>query len=441
MKSLIFVYLLTYGGAAAALLNPLVGLYIYILFAILKPESLWSFSVPLGGHYSRIVAIAMLIGWAWQGFGNWNLRGCRAIVAALAGYWFWQLLSACFSPNPDRAWADVDGTTKILLPFLVAVTTIDSVQKLRQLVWVMLFGFGFVAYEMNLSYLQGYNRIQLGTLGGLDNNGMALLMAGGAALGLCYGLGEKIWWRKWLAFAASAAMAHAVLLSFSRGGMLALLVSGALIFLLIPKRPAHWLVLALAVLMTLRLAGPEVRQRFFTAFEEREQLDASAANRLDYWKIGWELMMREPLLGVGAGAFRMAATEHSPEKASPYTGLVQEAHSTWFQVGAELGVPALLCLMSFFGLGIWQGVVLARRRGAADDFLQTVGQAGAAGITAFCAAATFLTAYGIEGPFYATLLVAVASRLAIVLGEHTPGGYVGLGSQTNDLAGQWRAAP
>ena len=81
MKSLIFVYLLTYGGAAAALLNPLVGLYIYILFAILKPESLWSFSVPLGGHYSRIVAIAMLIGWAWQGFGNWNLRGCRRTIA------------------------------------------------------------------------------------------------------------------------------------------------------------------------------------------------------------------------------------------------------------------------------------------------------------------------------------------------------------------------
>jgi hypothetical protein len=52
-----------------------------------------------------------------------------------------------------------------------------------------------------------------------------------------------------------------------------------------------------------------------------------------------------------------------------------------------------------------------------------------------------LTAYGIEGPFYAALLVAVASRLANVLGEQTPGGYVGLGSQTNDLAGQWRAAP
>jgi len=46
MKSLIFVYLLTYGGAAAALLNPLVGLYIYILFAILKPESLRLFAVP-----------------------------------------------------------------------------------------------------------------------------------------------------------------------------------------------------------------------------------------------------------------------------------------------------------------------------------------------------------------------------------------------------------
>ena len=66
MKGLIFTYLLTYGGAAASLFNPFIGLLVYVAFAILRPESLWHWSVP-EGNYSRIVAIALLIGWARRG--------------------------------------------------------------------------------------------------------------------------------------------------------------------------------------------------------------------------------------------------------------------------------------------------------------------------------------------------------------------------------------
>ena len=38
---LAFTYLMTYGGSAVALVNPFVGLLIYVCFAIIRPESLW----------------------------------------------------------------------------------------------------------------------------------------------------------------------------------------------------------------------------------------------------------------------------------------------------------------------------------------------------------------------------------------------------------------
>ena len=75
MKGLLLTYALTFGGAVISLYRPFYGLLIYVSFAILRPESLWHWSVP-AGNYSRIVAIAVLIGWALKGFGNWRLGGC-----------------------------------------------------------------------------------------------------------------------------------------------------------------------------------------------------------------------------------------------------------------------------------------------------------------------------------------------------------------------------
>ena len=46
-KGLIFTYLLTYGGAALALVNPYCGLMAYICVSLIKPESLWSGETPM----------------------------------------------------------------------------------------------------------------------------------------------------------------------------------------------------------------------------------------------------------------------------------------------------------------------------------------------------------------------------------------------------------
>ena len=55
-----------------------------LVFGILKPEDLWHWSVP-AGNYSRIIAVALLIGWALTGFGNWSLGRGKALAAVGAG--------------------------------------------------------------------------------------------------------------------------------------------------------------------------------------------------------------------------------------------------------------------------------------------------------------------------------------------------------------------
>ena len=155
MKGLIFTYLLTYGGAVASLFNPFIGLLVYVAFAILRPDSLWSWSVP-PGNYSRIVALALLAGWAVHGFGSWSFGRARGVVLAMLGFWAWMVVSALAAPNQDVALRTyVEPLSKVLLPCLVAITLIDSLEKLKQLVWVMAVCLGYLAFEFNQQYYKG----------------------------------------------------------------------------------------------------------------------------------------------------------------------------------------------------------------------------------------------------------------------------------------------
>src|SRR5947207_9680144 len=79
MKGLIFTCALIYGGAVTSLLRPFYGFLIYVTFATLRPKVLWFYSVPRG-NYSRIVAVAFLLGWLLHGAGSWAFGKASAVV-------------------------------------------------------------------------------------------------------------------------------------------------------------------------------------------------------------------------------------------------------------------------------------------------------------------------------------------------------------------------
>jgi len=114
---------MTYGGAVLSVVDPFYGLLIYLAFAILRPETLWPWSVPQG-NYSRIVAIGLLVGWTLRGFGNWKFGAARGFVAILIGYWSCIVISAIGAANQTVAWHYVELHSKILLPVLVGLTLI-----------------------------------------------------------------------------------------------------------------------------------------------------------------------------------------------------------------------------------------------------------------------------------------------------------------------------
>jgi putative inorganic carbon (hco3(-)) transporter len=410
VKGLLVTYVMAYGGALVSLFDPFVGLLIYVCFAIIKPEALWFWSFSQVGNYSRIVAIALLIGWLGRGFGSWQFGRARGIVYALVLFWLWTLICAALAPNGPVAFDFVESITKILLPFLVGLTVIDSTKKIVQLAWVISLSYGYLAYEFNLSYFQGRNRLLLDGFAGMEEGSVAFSFVTAAGLSFFLGLATQTWWKKTLAFVAAGLLVHAVLFSFSRGGMLGLVVVAVVTFFLIPKRPAHILLFAVALALGLRLAGPEVWRRFNTSFAAPTERDESAQSRLDLWGNCWELMRQHPLTGIGPRHFPLVAHRFGwpPGK---------EAHSLWLSTGAELGFPGLLFLGSFYGLCIvrlWR--MLLRHTLAPDPFYPHAARMVIASLVGFAVSAQFISLETLELPFYVTLLGAAVLKLSSVEG-------------------------
>lgn len=403
MKGLIFTYLLTYGGAVASLYRPYIGLLVYVCFAIIKPDALWHWAVP-PGNYSRIVAIGLLVGWGLHGFGNWNLGRARAVVLALVAFLLWAAVASLGAVDRSIAFDFIESHAKIVLPFIVGVTVINSVTQLKQLAWVIVLSEGYVAFEANLTYFRGFNQIQQYGFAGMDNNTVAITLVASIGLAFFLGLHAPRWWQKLLAFGTALMIAHAVMLTFSRGGLLALILTGAAAFVLIRKRPAHYAVLIVAAVIGFRLAGPEVRERFETAFANEKQRDRSASLRVLHWQACSDSMLRRPL-GVGPNQWRF----YSPEYGLPS----MEAHSYWLQTGAELGFPGLAAILAFYGLCIVRLWPLARERiPLADPWLSYVARMVIASLVGFALSAQFVSVLGVEIPFYVALLGAGALKLA-----------------------------
>lgn len=404
MKGLLLTYLLGYGGAAVAIFFPVIGLFIYAGFSVVRPQMIFGWAGDLTGM-SFYVGVAMLIGWALKGFGNWQFGRAKPLVVLLLCYFGWYCLSAAFAPNSDLAWTMVKERSKVVLPFMVGMTMLDTPVLVRRFAWLVVLGHGYLGYEMNITYLQGYNKAADGLLG--DNNSLAISMVAALGPAVFLGFSARQWWLRGLAFASAALIMHTVLLTFSRGGMLAMLITGAVVLVVMPKRPGYLAALVVVAALAVRFTGPQLEARFMTTFASPEERDGSAQSRLELWRDCLTVMQAHPVLGVGPAHWPSIAAEFGwpPGK---------QAHSTWMQLGAETGVASLIFLFSFYMLAALWGLRLARANKNSE--MGVYGLYAFSGLVGFIIAAQFVSMEALEVPFYIVLVLGAALRLQ-ALGE------------------------
>jgi len=175
---------------------------------------------------------------------------------------------------------------------------------------------------------------------GFDPNDIALTVAIGIPLAAYLATRTtKPGFLRVLNFLYPVAAGFVIILSGSRGAMLAAAPAYLYSMASVARMSRGWRLAALAVLVAVvggaaRLDLSEPLQRLGTVTASAS--DDHLSGRSDLWQAGWSVYGQHPFLGVGGGAFA-AATK-------PLTGLGESliAHNTYLSVLTELGPFGIL---------------------------------------------------------------------------------------------------
>jgi len=180
-------------------------------------------------------------------------------------------------------------------------------------------------------------------------------------------------WRGWVAKTLAVTMfcvnAACLVLTFSRGGWIGLLVSifASLVLLVYwwsVQLPPFWrtwslpiLLVSLSLLLLLALLFVEpVRERVFSIFAGRE--DSSNNFRINVWAAVVEMIRDRPILGIGPG--NTAFNKIYPLYQRPRFNALS-AYSILLEIAVETGLIGLACFIWLFLVTLNQGILQLQR--------------------------------------------------------------------------------
>jgi len=314
--------------------------------------------------------------------GSWLLYDRRLTLAgwpglALLGLFTILGFSALWSYWPSSSFASFTDGVKYLAIFFVVANVIDSRVRLHRFIAAIALASTIPAFGVTHSWFTGEHLVdgdRVAWIGNFANpNDCAYYLVVGVAMLLAARDAASRRWMKAIYLALQGPMLTALLLTQSRGGMIA---CGA-VLLLWAVRSVRRAPVAVGVALALAglwAVGPS------NIFEHRMEssvaygTDMSAQGRVDAWRTGMNMVAARPLTGVGAGAFMVAWPEYAPGDAGP----VRTEHNTFVQLVAELGIPAL----ALFAFALCAGI-LGVSRAARTAYLQPYARGVQCGLAAF----------------------------------------------------------
>jgi probable O-glycosylation ligase (exosortase A-associated) len=416
MKQFVFLIVVTLVGAGGALFySPFLGVIVYWFYAVLRPQYMWQWaliSYPVM-KWSFIVAIPTMIAAALQAFGSGESSNGADQSRFSRTHWWVMLYGVIiafsyFVVADNKSFFVYQLFEDYMKLFIMFVVSAILIQNLRQ-VWILYLMaaavLGYIAYEINIEYLLKRSMgIYHNGYGGLDNNGAGLMLAMGVPL--CYFAWQAAnkWWR-WGFMICVPGIVHSVLMTYSRGAMVALIT--VVPFLFFRAQRKSWFIvfgIAMAFLLPI-MAGAEIRKRFFSI--EQHDTEKTAKSRRVAWEAAIDCIKDHPVVGIGlrnSGPYVLKRTNNTA------------VHNHYLQVGADTGLMGLGVYLAVLA-STWFGLRRVRNSVAGRDDEEAVRlRALANGIegamVVYCAGAMFLSLEVFELPYF---LILLGAQLALLV--------------------------
>jgi O-antigen ligase len=236
---------------------------------------------------------------------------------------------------------------KIVLMVLVMTFAVTTLPRLRKLLFVQVSSVAAVTFvSIFREHVDKFGRLQ-GVLNGPYQNSNDLALTITLALPFClvFLLRTRSFWRRLAWALTTAMMAFALVRTGSRGGLIAMLVVGAVCLWEFGVKGRRFFLIFFAMLVgvgILVLGGKVVRERFEVMFNPNANFrgaEAAYASAQGREEVLWKSLVvtaQHPLFGVGPGDFQVLS------------GSWHSSHDVYTQLSSEAGLPALILFLLIF---------------------------------------------------------------------------------------------
>ncbi len=325
----------------------------------------WEYSLDLGapfGNIARIAGLLLLLAFIPAVLQAGRMRTPGLLHWLALALYLWLCCSYFWSIEPAATLERMRAYAQVMMVAPLAWELVESRDDLRYLIRANLAGCVVLAVLTVADYASAAAAGQVRFAAeGQDPNDLARFLDLGFPLAALLLLIERRWWMKTLALGYFPLGLLSVLLSASRGGVLAaaVAITGCAVWLL-RSRPRSVLAgvpttLVLARLFWWLIPGATLARIGSIG----EQLSGGDLNqRINIWIAGWRAFAHAPLFGSGAGTFVAAARLAQGDT----------AHNTVLSIAVEGGLVALTLALAIL---VTAGRCVLRTGGAVGGALGT----------------------------------------------------------------------
>lgn len=133
----------------------------------------------------------------------------------------------------------------------------------------------------------------------------------------------------------------------SRGGMVALACVGLYYWLKSSRKILGVVGILIVSALIVSVAPPQFFERMETMTQTGDEMEGSAQGRLLAWGAAIKMVSDHPILGVGPGHFSVKyGVDYRPEGVAKNEVPWQTAHSSYFLILGELGIPGIIFFLT-----------------------------------------------------------------------------------------------
>ena len=349
------VALLVLGWIPIIAFKPHVGVLVWNWVSHMIPHS-YTFNFAATFPFLVVVAGATVGGMLISKEKN-KLPGHPLIIALLI-YWLWVILTTILAFEPAHSQVKLTQFSKVMAFALVSTMVMQSPNRLKGYVWVMVASFAFISVKGGIFTIVSGGGSHVQGAGGMmtDNNQLAMVLSMYMPLAMYMALHPPLPIMKWPLTAAAVLVPLSILGTQSRGGFVAL---GAVTLMLILKTKRKFSILAAIAIFG--IAGfafmPDSwKNRMESTGSATE--DSSFLGRASMWKFSANLADDNPING---GGFNVFYVREAQELYMPPGYIPRAPHSIYFEVLAEHGYVGLLLFLTLIFSGFYTGGTQAKR--------------------------------------------------------------------------------